>query len=99
MAIKNTSSLGSLLCIVYQYRICTAGSTSPIKTPRSKPTQILNQIYLRGSKVSITIPVTSVKLHVGLIWPTTIIFTSEHIIKSLYRDKLNREEQNKNYLL
>lgn len=85
---KNTSSLGSLLWIVHQYRICTAGFRSPIKTPRSKPKQInFNQIYLRGSKVSITIPVSSVKLHLGLIWPTTIIFTSEHIIKSLYRDK------------
>lgn len=79
--------------------MCTAGSRSPLKTPRSKLTQTLNQIYFCGSKVSITIPVSSVKLHLGLIWPTTIIFASEHIIKSLYRDKLNREEQNKNYLL
>lgn len=70
-----------------------------MKNPTSKPTQTLNQIYLHGSKVSITIPVSSVKLHLGLIWPTTIIFTSEQTIKSLYRDKLSREEQNKNYLL
>lgn len=45
--------------------------------------QTLNKIYLHELKVSITILVSSVKLHLGLIWPTTTIFTSEHIIKSL----------------